>query len=426
MTKRLCLAAAVACALAQSAHAAGIEDIFSLRGYGTFGVAHSDNDEADVVNDLCSQEKGVGYTDSWSTRLDSKSALQIDMHFTDRLSGVVQLVSESLSNKSWDGDINEEWVPTLEWANLSYKVTDELTVRAGRVVLPFLMSAEYSKVGFANHWMRGPTEVYGQMPFASMDGGDVSYKQAHGDSTSTVRASYGGLAYRSYAFLAQVQMKTLSYTLEKGPLTARAAYMGITFRSIHDLGLSPNYQQFANTAAALNFDEAADVASEVARTFRHTWYPSKWYTVGATYDPGAWFVLGELVHSDQRRIPSDYTTGYVSGGVRMGKLTPYATFSKVEFDKEDHVIPTAGMPAELAGFADALNTALDGAFTGDRSQQTLSVGLRWDVYNGFALKAQYDHVMLDDNSLGLFANRQPGFDRGGNTNVVGLSVDFVF
>src|SRR5215212_5394486 len=112
--------------------------------------------------------------------VDSKQALQLDVKFTQRLSATVQLLSEGVSNNSWDGETNSNFVPSLEWANLSYKVTDELSLRAGRIVLPLMMGAEYRKVGFAQHWIRPPVEAYGLVPFASSDGFDVSFRKTVG------------------------------------------------------------------------------------------------------------------------------------------------------------------------------------------------------------------------------------------------------
>jgi hypothetical protein len=122
------LTAAIALMLgATAASAANWDDRVQVRGYGTLGVVHADEDQADFVSMPMLQTEGAGHTDSWSTKVDSRTGLQIDAKLTQRLSAVVQLVSEGASNNTWDGDPNEQFVPSLEWANLSYKVTDDLT-----------------------------------------------------------------------------------------------------------------------------------------------------------------------------------------------------------------------------------------------------------------------------------------------------------
>src|SRR5882757_6923325 len=137
------IAVAVAMTLAvATASAADLSDMFSIRGYGTSGMVHSDEDQADFVSSPMIGQRGAGFSDDWSADVDSRLGLQIDMTFSDRFTGVVQLISESKYNNSWDGDANKRYFPSLEWANLSYKVTDNLTVRGGRIVLPLLMLGE--------------------------------------------------------------------------------------------------------------------------------------------------------------------------------------------------------------------------------------------------------------------------------------------
>ena len=46
--------------------------------------------------------------------------------------------------------------------------------------------------------------------------------------------------------------------------------------------------------------------------------------------------------------------------------------------------------------------------------------------SNIAIKAQYDYVMLPNDSTGMFVNRQPGFEAGTDVSLFGLSVDFVF
>ena len=109
------LATVVALAVGGSAaNAASTDDMFSIRGYGTLGVVYSSQDEADYVRDFYSQPKGVGRTHEVSAAVDTKTAIQIDAKFTDRLSGVVQIVSEAMSNNSWTSKPNKMWRPSLE------------------------------------------------------------------------------------------------------------------------------------------------------------------------------------------------------------------------------------------------------------------------------------------------------------------------
>ncbi|MGH8187409.1 MAG: porin, partial [Steroidobacteraceae bacterium] len=73
-----------------------------------------------------------------------------------------------------------------------------------------------------------------------------------------------------------------------------------------------------------------------------------------------------------------------------------------------------------------INGVVGATANADASQQTFSVGMRWDVASAIALKAQYDYIDLDSGSPGMLTNLQPGFERGGDLNVLSLTLDFVF
>lgn len=427
--KSTALAAAVALSVSAGAQAREFTDIFTLRGYGTAGAAYSDEDRADFVSTMYVQPEGAGYSDTVSTAVDTKNALQLDMTFTERFSGVVQIISEGINNNTWDGDANKRFFPSLEWANLSYRVTDDLTVRAGRIVSPFLMSAEYRKVGFASHWLRPPVEVYGAQPYTSSDGADATYRSNLGGTVNTLRAHYGKQALRSETFKAGVEVWGVNDAVEVGALTVRAAYVDIAFRTTEDQ-LGPLFNMFVQGASAVPGAAAAVLEAQRLHSVYNPYLGQdlQQYTVGFSYDPGDWFVMGEIVETDSKGLVASSTSGYVSGGYRWNKLTPFATYARTKsHERSEPGIPTAGLPLQLAGLAGIIDSTLADLRNGQiTSQQTISLGVRWDLASSFALKAQYDYVDLERGSLGMLVNHQPDFQRGGNLNVLSIALDFVF
>lgn len=427
------IAAAVAMTLGgAAASAADLNDTFNIRSYGTLGVVHSDEDQADFVASGGTQPEGAGYTDEWSAAVDSKFALQVDAQFSERLSGVVQLVSEGAFNNSWDGDANKRFFPSLEWANLSYKVTDELTVRGGRIVLPFLMTSEYKKVGYANHWMRAPVEVY-SIPFSSSDGLDVSYRSSIGSATNTARIYAGTQSIRTDTFKSQVELWGFNETFERNSLTLRAAYLHVHMET-PGAGFGPLLDAIATAADALGA-AGANAAREARRT--KALYDTseqqtiELYDVGVMYDPGSWFVMAEAVHLESAGLVPGSTNGFISSGMRIQGFTPYVTFARSKTDQKDEQgIPLTGLP-----FPAGLGVSVPGAMANaiilpivnsNLSQKSFSAGLRWDAAKNVALKFQYDLVDLDNGSNGLLGNVQPGFESGSSLNVFSLAVDYVF
>jgi hypothetical protein len=93
---------------------------------------------------------------------------QVTARLTERWSAVLQVVSEQ--------DPGHTYRPEVEWANVKYQATPDLSVRIGRTVLPVLMLADIRRVGYANPWVRPPVEVYSLVPVTSNDGVDASYR----------------------------------------------------------------------------------------------------------------------------------------------------------------------------------------------------------------------------------------------------------
>ena len=57
---------------------------------------------------------------------------------------------------------------------------------------------------------------------------------------------------------------------------------------------------------------------------------------------------------------------------------------------------------------------------GAGSQSSVTVGLRWDVYEGIALKGEFKHIHPDLNTPGLFEYAIPG-----SANIYSIALDAV-
>jgi hypothetical protein len=125
--------------------------------------------------------------------------------------------------------------------------------------------------------------------------------------------------------------------------------------------------------------------------------------VGFTYDPGAWFVTADSNHSQDAYF-GDFISGYISGGVRVGRFAPYGFYSAALAQS----IGTSGLKS-----------------LGD--QHTVAAGVRWDFAKNFDFKLQLEQVTintLDDPAA--FSNLQPGARIGDKAHVLSLALDFVF
>jgi hypothetical protein len=124
----------------------------------------------------------------------------------------------------------------------------------------------------------------------------------------------------------------------------------------------------------------------------------------------------------------DTDSWYVMGGYRFGKILPYYSHAKLAVKSDfTNTIPTAcasGAPAACTATVRSLNATMESLRTSARggSQNTDSIGLRWDFMPSADLKVQIDRVK--PQGKGLFSQAAAGFK--GPVTVGAVAVDFVF
>jgi hypothetical protein len=387
-SKRYVIALA-ACALCGTALADGPD--VRLSGFGTVGVTHTKEHDADFVS-TGFQPNGVGRTRAVSLAPDTKLGGQMNVNFNDKFSGVVQVLMKHQYDNSY--------VPNVEWANIKYQATPDLSVRIGRGPLPVFMVSETTFVGYSNPWVRVPVEVYGIYPITSNDGIDVTYRSRLGSVNNTTQAYYGNSNTKTGGTKIKARPAWgINDTVEFGSLSMRASYNSVSL----DLD-SPQIQTLVSFLPANLAEKYSTQNTELTML-----------AFGATYDPGNWFVTGEFINLKGDNYTSDGRGWYITGGYRIGKFTPYVTHSSVKPDFQTE--PGAG--PIIAG-VNAIKRAVS------PSQTSNSVGLRWDFRKNMSLKGQFDRIETGDSSTGHFANVQPGFRPGDKVNLLSVALDFVF
>ncbi len=373
--------------------------MFSFSGFGTLGVVHSSEDQADFTSSVF-KPNGAGYSHAWSASVDSLIGGQVTANFTPKLSAVLQVISE----QNYD---NTYW-PHVEWANIKYQFTPDFSVRVGRTVLPTFLFSGTRKVAYTYPWVRPPLEVYSRVPVTSSDGVDVNYRIHVGGFTHTGQANYGGSKQTlpSGGTVKAEKAWGVTYSVEYHAATVHLAYQSATVTTDSTKSLFDAFRQFGPEGIALadKYDLDNKSLSIIA--------------AGVTYDPGKWFVTAEWTRTENRSFLGNGTGWYVSGGYRFGKFTPYVTYAQAGADNLSD--PGLAAPAAVG-----LNAALNSLLSQKVVQNTVSIGGRWDFMSNAALKLQYDHIDIGTGSSGVLINLQPGFQTGGKVNVFSATIDFV-
>ncbi|MFT5532943.1 MAG: hypothetical protein ACI8WM_001230 [Burkholderiaceae bacterium] len=389
----------------------GTTPTYLVSGFGTVGVAHSSEKYADYTDSPSTKPNGTGATRRWSTDLDTLFGLQIAATITPNLSAVLQVISQQQYDNSYR--------PSVEWANIKYAITPDFMVRVGRIALPTFLVGDYRNVGYAVPWVRPPVELYSRLvPMTANDGIDASYRTYIGEASNTLQLSYGSDIFRSPRLNSPNKVQNLVglvNTFTSGATTLRASYQRAGLTVPDSNAFFDRYRQFgpAGNAIADNYSLAHQRIS--------------FLSLGATYDPGDWFLMSEWGSGKFSSVIGNQTAWYASGGYRLGAWTPYATYStsKKHSPISDSGLNPARLPAAAAAGAVALNGVLNNLLKPTTSS-TISLGTRWDVRSNVALKLQIDHIRPTAGSSAGLVNVSSGYSPDASFNVVSLVADFVF
>ncbi len=371
----------------------------TISGFGTGAITRTDSDGAEFSR----MNQASGAAKDWRTGVDSNLGLQATGKFSDTIS----FTAQGLVHKYGDQD---KYGAELTWAFAKFKINDDFSVRLGRVGLPVYMISDVRNVGYANTMLRPPTEVYRQVPFDSVDGGDVTYQHSFGDSTVTAQLGVGKTTVRLPQGVDVDFDRTMAaqVLLERGPFTYRLGHS----RTKLTVTGNPNVTTLTNAFTALNFTSIlAQIPSrDVKGTFN---------SAGISMDYNNFIGMSEYAkRKTDTRLVHDTTSWYVMLGYRWGKFVPFVMHGDVKQDsiRSFSTLPTTGPLAPLtAGANAALKSGL---------QSSTAIGLRWDFYKSAAFKVQMDRVKARDGD-GYFVNPKPGF-AGSTVNVYAAAIDFVF
>jgi hypothetical protein len=365
------------------------DSMFSFSGFGTIGAVHNSEDHADFATDF--SPDGAGYSESWSSKPDSRLGAQLDAQFTGKLSAVVQVLSEY--------DYTGSHAPDVTLAHVKYAFTPALSVRVGRLAPLTFMLSDYRKVGYAMPWLRPPVEVYSNS--IQLDGGEVAYKFNLGSTAMTLQLVTGDSDEGTVKLDDSVGLVARA---EFGSSTIFAGYNRTTLSLAPDPTLEAMLALYEPVAPAL-FERFRLADNDVTFT-----------ALGYAYEPGTWFARGEVTRLDSDDGMVAATTNmYASVGRRIGAFMPYVTLGKVELDS----------PQSL-GANDPIGIVNGILANGNVARDSVTVGTRWDFRENFALKLEAAHVRADAGSNGGLTNLQPGFRHGGSYNLLSAAVDFVF
>lgn len=349
-----------------------LEDRVQVNGFMTFAMEKTNKVKDSAGNNLYFQNS-VG-NDDWNLDRLTRAGIQFNGKISDKAEAVVQVL----------GRANEDFDAQIKWAYVGYDISDSLTARAGRFMLPFYMHSQYTQVGYAYPWIELPTEMYAVVPMDTIEGVDLTWNVSTGNIAHSINVFWGGMDVESNGALFEV-------------------------RDEHGINLRSNLGNWTAWYSYTNSQVSVDVSANVSPPFppalgnslnmdHHTAY---FTGLGLQYDNGSLFVMAERGRLDLATPAHWFPTldsGYVTAGYRFGKFTPHVTWAGIEHNDISDVNTTNPVAPVALGLFQTF---------GDH-QKSWTFGTRYDLTPGISLKGEvtyaYDFSGDDYTSNGFFSD----------------------
>lgn len=402
----------------------------SFSGFGTLGYAQSDQSY--------NYQRFISKSGSFAR--DSVLGAQMDVKLDERWGATVQAkLAPSLSD-------DDKWEPTLSWAFLSYRPSDDWLLRAGKLRVPLYLYSENMDVGATFDYARLPTEMYSVAPTTDFTGLSFTktWELASGDVSLD---GYWGSAKSHWRFFTRDDLSAVG-----GPARG-ASFVPITTEA-YGLVLTAQIDDNRFRAGMHNTVTKNSDGNAFVSDFTYGPLPSAPFVNG--YQPGSTvnrihntaLTLGgdislgggyRLTGEVARRIVSDTkigpdTTGaYLSLLKEAGPWTPYVSLARLISSDDPRkrylavngsVIASPFLPPGAAAALTASQRAMaDGIVAYD--QTTLALGFSYRLSPTQKIKAEWAHTRV--GSMSSFVDAPAGSETGQRSiNVISASYNFVF
>lgn len=384
---------------AYSSFAIDVSDNTTLHGFGTIGGSYNTNEHFIYRDSIFSE---VGSKDDFSFATHTKLGLQIDTQISDSLKTTFQ---GSIYQKKEDAVETD-----LDWAYLKYSPSEYLNFKLGRMRVPFFIFSDSSNINYTNIWTHTPKEaIIAAVPFSSYNGFETEFLFNIKEHNISLQA-YTGKGHdvmKSSSTDIDVELEKaygLSLTDYYGDLKLRTSYIQIKNR----FGIE-KLDQLYETALMMGIDEISNYSFEK--------FDVDLFTFGFTYQINNIFLASEYTLLDlNNELLSNLSGWYITSGYQFDKLMPYITYgnSKQKISNSTSILP--------APFSDAFDTMIKEF---NFSQESLSLGLRYDIYKNVAIKTQIDRIFYNDDKRTIYY-RDGYEDSKGHLDVFSITLDFVF
>lgn len=372
------------------------EDKLKFSGFTRIVMGYLDEKNAKYLN----------YGNSISINNESLIGLQIDYQIADKLALTSQFI----------GHTGEQRDSGIEWLYLTYTPAKNLKFKLGRQRTPFLNYSDVIDVGYAYPWATLPQQTYPRHFFSTFDGLMANYEIAQKEFVINIEGYWGYFEDKVVAAERTMEAKTTNFS----GLITHINYKNWTFRGSYHQGRTSvklnELTQFSAILAQYGFNESAESLATEGLT--------EVFQLSANYENIDYFVRAELnrIQADIIFVP-DSDGYFLSTGYNYFPFSSYVSYSKnkTKYDQPASDIPF-GVNDQINGLAYGYQ-AIFNQLPID-SSKAFTIGTRWDLKAGLALKGEVSLIKGKGNDRAYFTINDPSFDRKAMLYLIALECVF--
>ena len=380
-----------------------------LHAFGTIGASYHDKDDLGYRRNL--EQKNTVKENQLDFASDSLLGGQADLFINDKFSSTLQVVSRNNSS--------DNWKPEFISAFIKYKPSESLQFRIGRMPTTSNIGGETRYVSYAYTQVRPSPEVYGLFSlYDRYDGVDAEYTSPFATGIGKVIINYGKNVGEFYLNGKSNHVHNVSnYGLVTSWQKDNLELLGLF--SVHHTKDQDTYEPLAASLDATPFPLANQRAIEIRDADDYKTYI---YGVSVSYELDAWKFNGVMTRSNtDNYFEIKGKSGSAIIAYRAGKFTPYAMTAYSRLTTKFKPIDIPNIPNPQLQSLNAAYNYTSSLFK--RDINTISIGLRYDVTENYAVKLQVDKINAKSDPV--IISTQP-LETNKDLTLFTIALDFLF
>jgi len=347
--------------LSVASFAIEVNNNINIRGFATLDATLNTSDNIVALspngtnNMLVKDEINFNY---------STIGFQLDLDLTDS----IDIMAQAIYTKE---DLNKDYIAEIPWLMLGYSFGDDYKLRVGKMKVPFMKGTEARYINYSFLWTRPQVLGKGVNGFNTLYGVDLLKKSYIKDVDLEYQLTVGK-AQHQQAKDENNYLYTLSAMASYDNSWLRVSFGQTSFNKLNPQGIIQKEDviiSFASLETKLSFN--------------------------------SWLVHAGYANTSNSEIP-DTEYLYASLAYEFNLFTPYLLYSQTNVIN----VPIRGNKAPPPK-------------DGHIYENIHAVGMRYDFYQGFALKAQYNYQKNDIKDTNTGAIKK-------DANIYTITLDMVF